>query len=144
MSAKVNRCPQCREDKPEEAFYRNSSRKSGRAVWCKTCSNGKNNDYRRQSIKHQDWAKRRSRKRRLAEHQLTEEEFNDLYWDQDGSCAICHRPLITTATAIDHSHKTQKVRGLLCRKCNMGLGLFLDSPTLLDAAAYYVRTHAEQ
>jgi hypothetical protein len=56
---------------------------------------------------------------------------------QKGFCAICgrerNRPL-----DLDHNHKTGEPRGLLCRSCNNGLGLFEDDPKRLRAAADYL------
>jgi hypothetical protein len=70
---------------------------------------------------------------------LTIEEFNKMYEDQGGSCAICQRtdrPLV-----VDHDHKTGKKRALLCNGCNHGLGRFADDPALLRKAADYVEEH---
>lgn len=54
---------------------------------------------------------------------------------QKGLCAICQRPM--TKINIDHCHKTNKLRGLLCTACNVGLGNFQDSiPTLKKAIEY--------
>lgn len=50
-------------------------------------------------------------------------------------CAICQSH---DSLAIDHCHKSGKVRGVLCGKCNRGLGNFLDDPQLLRAAALYL------
>jgi hypothetical protein len=50
------------------------------------------------------------------------------------ACHICG----DEGTALDHCHSTGKVRGLLCRPCNIALGLFRDRPDLLTAAARYL------
>lgn len=62
---------------------------------------------------------------------------------QDGLCAICKQPLTQGKhTHVDHCHQTGRVRGLLCRGCNVGLGNFQDDPALLRAAADYLDAHA--
>lgn len=56
-----------------------------------------------------------------------------------GLCDICGGPPITNkALSIDHDHKTGTFRGLLCSPCNLGLGLFKDSPDRLTAAVAYL------
>lgn len=73
------------------------------------------------------------------------ELYNKLLESQGGKCGICkavqgHKSKFGTACrlAVDHSHQTKKVRGLLCNSCNRGLGLFQDSANLLRAAADYL------
>jgi hypothetical protein len=60
---------------------------------------------------------------------------------QGGGCAICGKPPKPGGRRlnIDHAHATGEVRGLLCARCNRGLGWFADSPHLLFAAAAYLR-----
>lgn len=55
---------------------------------------------------------------------------------QGGRCAICRR---RTRLGIDHDHTTEFVRGLLCRACNLGIGLLKNDPRRLRAAAAYLR-----
>jgi hypothetical protein len=60
-----------------------------------------------------------------------------LEW-QGGVCAICRR-LPTEHLCIDHCHATGRIRGLLCRKCNTGLGCYEDDTELMNMAIKYLR-----
>src|SRR3990167_11368153 len=63
--------------------------------------------------------KARSQKRiRLARYGMTIAQYFELSLKQAGVCAICKRPPKRRALAVDHDHKTSKVRGLLCFRCN--------------------------
>lgn len=78
-----------------------------------------------------------TRKWRLKhKYRLTEEDHAALVERHQGRCAICgaEKPL-----HIDHDHATGIVRGLLCEHCNRGLGMFQDTPRLLESAAAYIR-----
>lgn len=58
---------------------------------------------------------------------------------QNYACLICKQPCKSgKLLAVDHDHKTNRVRGLLCMNCNQGLGKFQDDPDLLVAAAEYL------
>jgi hypothetical protein len=57
---------------------------------------------------------------------------------QGGVCAICLKAP-AERLCVDHCHATGKVRGLLCRTCNVGLGCYRDDPSLVTAAAAYLR-----
>jgi hypothetical protein len=56
---------------------------------------------------------------------------------QDWQCAICSAEL-NESCAVDHNHSTVKVRGLLCMRCNVGIGFFRDDPNLLHNAIIYL------
>ena len=78
---------------------------------------------------------------------MTPEEYDEWFYKQGGQCAICGREDAgrkgSKYFSIDHDHKTGKVRGLLCRHCNVGLGSFMDDPELLVSAIQYLQTEAK-
>ena len=78
---------------------------------------------------------------RKRKYNLSPEEYIKLYEDQKGCCAICgvHRDTLDKNFAIDHDHITGKVRGLLCRRCNLFLGHVQDSIKLLQKAINYLQ-----
>lgn len=59
---------------------------------------------------------------------------------QEGRCAICED---TAPLALDHSHDTGRIRGMICRNCNLGVGFFKDTPDLLRTAANYLEFNKE-
>lgn len=61
-----------------------------------------------------------------------------LYREADGKCGICGAVRGKRNHALDHCHETQKLRGVLCGRCNTGLGMFGDDPARLRAAAAYL------
>ena len=69
---------------------------------------------------------------------IAREQWDAMYAKNKGRCWICHaKP--KQALAVDHCHKSGKVRGLLCSNCNTGLGLFRDNQNLLTRAIQYLR-----
>ncbi len=72
---------------------------------------------------------------------MTLEDYDKMFKKQKGLCAICDKPQNTFNTKnlyIDHDHKTGKVRGLLCHKCNNGLGFLDDDIKLLKRSIQYL------
>lgn len=89
---------------------------------------------------------RESRKDRVREYELwkrykiTAEQYAVMLQKQVGSCAICAANDNGDGRSfyVDHCHQTGNVRGLLCHKCNTGLGSFKDNAQLLAKAASYL------
>lgn len=74
---------------------------------------------------------------------LTPAQYRSLYTKQDGKCFLCKTrppggPGQRVALFVDHDHKSGRVRKLLCRRCNNGLGAFQDDPVLLARAIEYL------
>lgn len=69
---------------------------------------------------------------------LTPEDLNGLLESQNHECALCGKPIAVGGFEVDHSHDTGNVRGLLCSRCNRGLGTFGDDESLLHQAIKYL------
>lgn len=83
------------------------------------------------------------------EYGLTRDEFDLLFEQQEGLCAVCSTLMCRCKTkcskkaVVDHDHTKagrESVRGLVCDACNVGMGRFRDEPRLLRNAATYLDT----
>lgn len=81
----------------------------------------------------------------LRDFGITKEKYNNMIVNQNNVCAICknietskHKTGIVKSLSVDHCHKTNKVRGLLCSKCNLAIGVFKDSVDILKSAIDYL------
>lgn len=86
---------------------------------------------------------------------LTYNDYLNKHREQGGKCAICGRVILTLSTdvgrqgkvdsaCLDHCHRTGKVRGLLCKNCNTGIGLLQESEAALKGAIKYLRKWQEK
>lgn len=100
---------------------------------------------REQILKSQDNDKVRERKRLYKityDHGISPEQREQMIKIQNGLCAICSKELPQgRLTHLDHCHATGKLRGMLCHKCNKGLGHFDDNSEFLRNAANYIDKH---
>lgn len=75
-------------------------------------------------------------------HGITLSDYDAMLERQGGGCAICgDTPPPGRSFHVDHNHETDRLRELLCERCNPGLGSFRDDPELLRAAADYLDRH---
>lgn len=83
----------------------------------------------------------RSMQKKVRKFNITLDDYNKMFMEQEGCCAICskHQSEFDKALAIDHDHKTGEVRGLLCMHCNTALGKFYDKEDNLIRAVEYLR-----
>ena len=156
-------CSKCKKTLPITDFYKRSAGSLHSA--CKECERAmakawykKNPQYAKQKAK--EWRKsnpdkvRQYRAENRRKHYLEEvkrkynldsETFWSIYDEQGGRCAICNKQLAWSggkdAPHVDHCHETGRVRGVLCRKCNSGLGYFNDDLKLLKSATKYLQWH---
>ena len=145
MSGKKRKhCKNGHELTPENTL----EQKHGRV--CRTCNNEwykknhkKNRDKRNAESTswykaHPEQAKQNSRNTVRKNNGWTPEHAEEVLAEQENLCAICHKEFDGTPHA-DHEHTTPpKPRGMLCKTCNWGLGMFYDNPGLLREAADYL------
>lgn len=102
-------------------------RKTHSKYYCENSSNAKKKNYR--SYSYDDG---------VITHSEAKVERARLEVSQQGLCNICKKPSMGKSLALDHCHRSGKIRGLLCTKCNIGLGMFEDDPERLKAAIEYL------
>jgi hypothetical protein len=85
----------------------------------------------------------------MREYGLTIEEYNAMSVQQGSVCAICKQPEtqerkgVKYRLAVDHCHKTNKVRGLLCFKCNAAMGSFEKRDIPIKNIEDYLERHRD-
>jgi len=130
------KCSLCNSVKNRNDFYQDKGRKDLMSAYCKECSLSRNKKWRElnpQASKDSSlWT------RRKLFYGITKEEFFNLLETQSYSCAICNSD-INKSAHVDHCHATGKIRGLLCRHCNNGLGQFKDNIKFLQSAIDYLK-----
>ena len=73
---------------------------------------------------------------------ITREQYDALLASQGGKCAACGNNVVGNKSkmmCVDHDHKTGRVRGLLCRSCNLAAGSLKDDPERAILLAEYLR-----
>lgn len=159
-------CTRCREVKGDEGFYwrKNEDTRGHRSPLrqpCKTCCAARDAAHRNEDpgarratlaksyMKHRDRLRAAGRSRLLGTYGLTVAEYEQIHGLQEGRCAICLREETVTdprygqvrRLAVDHCHETGVVRGLLCARCNMAMGMFEDDLGRLIAVVSYLQSH---
>ena len=128
-------CTSCKRELEFSAFSL-ADRKTGRLRGdCRECTYAKKNV--RESRDPERAAARRRVVRLRYKYGIEPEEYDRLADDQDGRCAICKKH--TEPLHVDHDHSTGLVRGLLCHKCNAGIGLLEDNIETLESAIVYLK-----
>jgi hypothetical protein len=143
-SVAVSNCTKCKKQLPAASFYVHKRRKEGLSANCKECTKSSRREYTKRNSdnpehrrKKKKWYDTAWHKNCLLKHNVTQEEYDFL---AGKGCAICGGlPTgIRKRYSFDHDHVTGNFRGLLCAKCNSGIGFLNDSVDFLQKAIEYL------
>lgn len=110
----------------------------GKQAYCKPCCLAYQRRYHN-TVRPKNNAETSRRNKLLREYGITPEQYDEMLAQQGGVCAICELPCKTgKRLAVDHDHKSGRVRGLLCMNCNRGIGHFQDDARLTARATKYL------
>lgn len=146
-------CIKCGESKPISEFYKNKKSIDGRLHACKNCKDKQAKEYNHTiegKKSHREYMKRyrdslstekrneiKRNEKYKQKYGLTLDDVNRMHVEQNYKCAICDGTF--DLLVVDHCHATGKVRGLLCDRCNVGIGCLKDDEVLLENAIKYLR-----
>ena len=142
-------CPKCNRTLLVSDFYKNIQTKDKLDSSCKPCQKEYVRDWQKKNKDRfnsyqREWRHRNKEKygltskysKVLKKYGLSREEYDKLL--AQTHCTICNADLTERKPALDHCHRTGRLRGILCGQCNRGLGLFYDNPETLKKAAEYL------
>ena len=145
-------CTVCLVYKTYDYFYKNCKSRDGKTPSCKECintnpkrkiTNQRASEHRKQHLDfYHEVARRQHLQRKFG---LTLDAYDRMKEEQNGVCAICRCAESKMwngkimELSVDHSHKTNTIRGLLCDRCNTSIGKFKDDVDLLLSAVEYLR-----
>jgi len=153
----MKHCGCCKIWKKEIEFSKDKSASDGLDRVCRKCRSKKAKIYRKKhpekikAINRKNYLKNRvarieySRKYGYELHlnriyNISLETYDQMFKDQNGNCAICGLPQLMKRLAVDHDHKTGKIRGLLCTNCNTKLRVIEDNEFVEKAEIYLKAT----
>lgn len=153
-SKRIKKCASCGVEGPH---YKQASSKDGFDRLCVKCRK-EYRDSPEGKAKASKWRSdhKYSSKAWVLSHKykLTREVYDEMLSKQNNACAICGRELCTlevynkelkpSKPCVDHDHSSGMVRGLLCSRCNVAVGMFEDDPErMLSAAVYLLRAEKQ-
>lgn len=146
------KCSKCEIEKAANQFGPDKRATNGKQSSCRACyrewHNG-NYDRNRSNLR-KEWRDRyRRNPSKFKEKQLKVNygidmtDYNTMFSAQQGRCAICkiHQSELRHSLFVDHNHETNKVRGLLCPKCNSAIGFIKEDLEIIKSMECYLRVH---
>ncbi len=138
LKALIKYCPRCKRTLSTTEFYKTTkvAKRQRICQWCKECSQLYKREYSRSDKGRDQYLKRT--------YGITLNEYKKKLKIQNNLCVICSQPEImhTWGTlVVDHDHKTNQIRGLLCHRCNMFLGNCNENEQLIKNMITYLEKY---
>lgn len=139
-------CKICIQSKDLEDFSKGDSYKDGHRKTCKECSY-KQINREKHNENARNWRKKNPDKVKNSNLKISYginlEQYNQMFNQQNGKCAICNRHQIEfkMGLAVDHEHETGKIRELLCSPCNQAIGLLQENTEIIQKVIDYLKRH---
>ena len=139
IMADTKKCKRCKEYKEAPAFYKDGIKRDKLSCYCRKCTMEAVRERRKKNpIKSRECDRRKHYKAKFG---ITLLQYDEMFELQNGVCAICGQVDITgRRLAVDHNHSTGEVRGLLCTKCNVRVGV-LENESWRPLAERYLRAN---
>lgn len=140
----TKKCPACNQLKLPEEFHKDPRNKTGLTSWCNKCRREKNKEWIKKNPEKAKRSRRNTTLKRL--YGITLKEYENMLLKQQGMCAICKTTDPGGAGkkfVVDHCHASDKIRALLCTKCNCAIGLLNEDPKIFDAAKKYLEYYKQ-
>lgn len=141
----VIKCSKCKLDKDINSFRKDRAKKNGKRSVCRKCDMVTQAKYRQrpdiiERYKARDKIRYPSKMMmdRYKKYGITENEFNERLLQQLNKCPICLFEFQGKNICVDHCHKTKRIRGLLCKRCNLMIGNALDNIYILQRGIEYL------
>jgi hypothetical protein len=168
----MKKCGSCKQIKDIVCFAKDISKKDGLRAQCRECiklfnekrkdkikqyrlenkesiSKNKRRYYLENIEKFRELNKQNQEKKRtnylIKKYNISAEDYRVMYDKQNDCCAICKRPEIKVRRKllmVDHCHRTNRIRELLCSDCNLALGGVKDDLQIASSLVDYLRKHS--
>lgn len=144
---KYKKCPKCKRklELNSTHFYKDKNTKNGFKCYCIECSRIlRRENYLKDPLKSTEYNFKRL-------YGISYKDYKKMEKKQNHRCGICGMKLEQTNPnnqynnnkhfSVDHNHKTGKIRGLLCRNCNSGIGWMRENPYILIKTIKYLKSN---
>jgi len=142
---KTKFCTKCKKRKSLDDFHKNRRNEDGLQTDCKLCRKNWHKEHyksRRDLTKpkfskaewQRNWRAKNPEKYKAVAHKnrlkkrygMTPADYDQMFIEQDGKCIVCgiDQNELNHTLCVDHNHKTGKVRQLVCKRCNLFIGIY--------------------
>lgn len=135
-------CSRCKSTKLLKEFYKSKQSADGYQYHCKQCDLKLKQLYIKKN--NENYKVKKANQKLKSRYGVTLEEYNVLLEKQNHKCAICNmdQSKFKRRFHLDHDHKTNKIRALLCQPCNMALGFVKDDISIAKKIISYLKEHS--